>query len=135
MAHGAFAHDHGDGIAHPHLVLYVEDEPQHHHDDGTFHQDHGDESVRLGYAEGQANTSGVVPEHMTSALRLAAQVFFFAHAAGARFSSLGRSSTTFATHRLTRPGLRASPGAEGVPYMSGSVCLLRFQRSPPSEAK
>jgi hypothetical protein len=57
-------HDHGDGLAH--VVLHLEKEPHHHHDDGTFHADGTDESLQHVYADGCANTTGVVPANIES---------------------------------------------------------------------
>ena len=65
MAQAGFAQDHADGIAH--VLLHLENDPHHHHDDGTFHQDDSDESVKHVYADGSTNTAGVVPAHITSA--------------------------------------------------------------------
>ena len=55
------AYDHGEGAAH--AVMHFENEPHHHHDDDTLHQDGSDESVQHVYADGCANSAGVMPTH------------------------------------------------------------------------
>jgi hypothetical protein len=65
MASVGFAQDHGDSIEH--VVLHLDKEPHHHHDDGTFHEDGTDESVKHVYADSCANTAGVVPTHAAAA--------------------------------------------------------------------
>ena len=59
------AYSHGEGAAH--AVMHLENEPHHHHDDGTFHQDSTDESVLHVYADGCANAAGVLPTHGAAA--------------------------------------------------------------------
>lgn len=67
MARAELQYDDGDGVAH--VVLHLEKEPHHHHDDGTFHQDDSDESVKHVYADGCANAAGIVPTHSPSVLQ------------------------------------------------------------------
>ena len=64
MAHAMLASGHAEGVAH--VALHLENEPHHHHDDGSFHQDRSDESVQHVHADGCANTAGVVPTHLPS---------------------------------------------------------------------
>ena len=52
---------HGDGIAH--MVLHLDNEPHHHHDDGSFHQDNSGESVKHVYADSCGNTAAFVPAY------------------------------------------------------------------------
>ena len=56
-----FVRGHGDTMEH--VVLHLEKEPHHHHDDGTFHEDGTDESLKHVYADSCANAAGVVPTH------------------------------------------------------------------------
>ena len=67
MAQAGLQYGHGDGAAH--VVLHLEKEPHHHHDDGTFHQDDTDESVKHVYADSCANTAAFVPTHAPSVAR------------------------------------------------------------------
>jgi hypothetical protein len=46
--------------------MHLENEPHHHHDDGTLHQDGSDESVQHVYADSYANGAGVMPAHSAS---------------------------------------------------------------------
>jgi hypothetical protein len=59
MAGAGLTVAHGDGIAH--MVLHLDNKPHHHHDDGSFHQDDSDESVKHVSADSCANTAGFVP--------------------------------------------------------------------------
>src|SRR5687768_1432034 len=76
IASAGFVHEHGDSVEH--VVMHLEKEPHHHHDDGTFHTDGTDESVKHVYADSCANTAGVVPTHAMAAhveiLRRAQQI-------------------------------------------------------------
>ena len=56
-AQGALAYAHGEGYAH--VVMHLDNEPHHHHDDGSLHQDGSDESVKHVYADGCAGTTAV----------------------------------------------------------------------------
>lgn len=53
----------GRGGSVEHVVMHLEKEPHHHHDDGTFHEDGTEESVKHVYADSCANAAGVVPTH------------------------------------------------------------------------
>lgn len=65
VASAGFAQDHGDSVEH--AVLHLEKEPHHHHDDGTFHEDGTDESMKHVYADSCANLAAVVPTHAVAA--------------------------------------------------------------------
>lgn len=54
-------YDHGEGSAH--AAMHLDNEPHHHHDDGTVQQDGSEESVQHVYADGCANSAGVMPTH------------------------------------------------------------------------
>jgi hypothetical protein len=85
-AHIALVYDHGEGVAH--VALHLEKEPHHHHDDGTFHQDSTDESVKHVYADGCANTAGFVPTHIASHLADVRAVVQFSSAPAAHDSPI-----------------------------------------------
>ena len=63
-ASAGFMQDH-DSVEH--VVMHLEKEPHHHHADGSFHEDGTEESVKHVYADGCANTAGVVPTHAVAA--------------------------------------------------------------------
>ena len=64
MAHAGFAYQHGEGAAH--VMLHLDKKPHHHHDDGSFHHDGSDESVKHVYSDACANPTAVVQTYTPS---------------------------------------------------------------------
>lgn len=87
------AYEHGEGAAH--AAMHLENEPHHHHDDGTLQQDGSDESVKHVYADGCANSAGVMPAHFAA--------LFDDLRAGAQFSNSATAHPPPVLEGLRRP--------------------------------